>query len=67
MTWFLKSKIRKQKKIIEGLDKSLKMAVLKYNDLVEEFQGQNFFSPIGFQQPGNDQPKPEEKFEGMET
>jgi hypothetical protein len=61
MTWFLKNKIRKQMKLIQSLDQDLAKAMVKYNELVAEYQGQNFFQPInlGVQPVQNHEPVPE--------
>jgi hypothetical protein len=65
MTWFLKSKIQKQKKIIQSLDKKLQQAALKYNELVAEYNGQNSFVPISFGQE-NESAKPAKEPEVVE-
>lgn len=46
MTWFLKSKIKKQIKIVNKLNQELIKAVNRYNELVAEYNMMNNFVPI---------------------
>jgi len=57
MTWFLKSKLKKQLALVKSLNNQLVEAMNKYNNLVNEFVGQNNFQPIILQQPETESPQ----------
>lgn len=46
MSWFLKSKLRKQVKKINRLNNELEKALWKYNVLGNEYNSMNSFAPI---------------------